>query len=198
VIGRAAHGSRYDIGVDAITNAGLLLTELARLETEILPGRSHRLLGRPSVHASKIEGGTGMSTYPDRCKLAIERRTIPGETAEDAAREIELLCAGLEAKRNEFHATVTLAGGQPPSDVAEDSPIVRALESGLSAARHPVRMEGLSAWTDAALLNGAGIPAICFGPGDIALAHSHEEFVEVGEIEIAVKVLTATIRNWLA
>ncbi|MEP6550669.1 MAG: M20/M25/M40 family metallo-hydrolase, partial [Gemmatimonadales bacterium] len=78
--GRAAHGSRYDIGIDAITHAGLLLAELERLEGSRETGARHPLLGRGSLHASRIEGGVGMSTYPERCDLAIERRTLPGES----------------------------------------------------------------------------------------------------------------------
>src|SRR3712207_2540863 len=73
--GRAAHGSRWDIGVDAIAHAGLLLAELDRLDAEVLPARSHPLLGRPSLHASLIEGGSGMSTYPERCLLRSEEHT---------------------------------------------------------------------------------------------------------------------------
>jgi acetylornithine deacetylase len=60
----------------------------------------------------------------------------------------------------------------------------------------PVTIEGLSAWTDAALLNEAGIPAICFGPGDISLAHAAEEFVPVTDIEQATRVLTRVVRDW--
>ena len=82
--GRAAHGSRYDLGVDAIRHAGLLLTELDAFEHGPLAARTHPLLGRGSLHASTIEGGTGMSTYPERCVLRIERRTLPGERAESA------------------------------------------------------------------------------------------------------------------
>jgi len=79
VHGRAAHGSKWDVGVDAIRHAGLLLAALDALDAELLPSREHALLGRPSLHASTIEGGTGLSTYPDRCHFTIERRTIPGE-----------------------------------------------------------------------------------------------------------------------
>ena len=86
--GRAAHGSRYDIGVDAITHAGLLLAELDRVEQTRESGPLHPLLGRGSLHASKIHGGVGYSTYPEQCDLAIERRMLPGESIEKAVREI--------------------------------------------------------------------------------------------------------------
>ncbi len=198
IAGRAAHGSRYDLGVDAITHAGLLLSELDRLEQEILTRKSHPLLGRPSVHASFISGGSGYSTYPDRCKLGIERRTIPGESAAEALSEIELLCEGIRTRRQNFEAHISLGASQPPSDVRVDAPIVTALETACIREGHRAPIEGLSAWTDAALLNQAGIPSICFGPGDISLAHSAEEFVEVREIEQAVAILKNLAINWLS
>ncbi len=198
VMGRAAHGSRYDLGIDAITHAGLLLSELDRLEHEILPKKSHPLLGRPSIHASRIEGGTGYSTYPDHCKLGVERRTIPGETALEALSEIELLCEGIRTRRQDFEAMITLGASQPPSDVQVDAPIVVALERACLAEGRHAPIEGLSAWTDAALFNQAGMPAVCFGPGDISLAHSAEEFVEVREIEQAANILKHLAINWLS
>jgi acetylornithine deacetylase len=194
--GRAAHGSRWDIGVDAIRDAGLLLAELDRLDSDELPRRGHALLGRPSIHASTIEGGIGMSTYPDRCVLRVERRTIPGETADQVRAEIEAACATLAARRATFRADVRVTVSQAPSDVSVDAPIVRALSSALRANGESVTIEGMSAWTDAALLNEAGIPAILFGPGDISLAHAAEEWVATNEIERATAVLTRLASDW--
>lgn len=198
ILGRAAHGSRYDIGIDAITHAGLLLSELDRLEQDVLPRSTHSLLGRGSIHASTIQGGSGFSTYPDRCRLGIERRTIPGESAFDALSELELLCAGIKTRRQTFEAVISMGASQAPSDVAVDAPIVTALGKACLNTGHRSHIAGLSAWTDAALFNEAGIPAICFGPGDISLAHSAEEFVEVGEIDSAVSVLSNLATIWLS
>ncbi|HEV7595828.1 MAG TPA: ArgE/DapE family deacylase [Gemmatimonadaceae bacterium] len=194
--GRAAHGSRYDVGIDAITHAGLLLTELDRLEHTRHAGPTHPLLGRGSLHASKIQGGVGMSTYPERCSLAIERRTIPGESVEKATREITDACARVKTNRPGFDARVTLSTAQLPSDVPVDAPVVRRLVGAVEREGIPVSIEGLSAWTDAALLNEAGIPTVCFGPGDIGLAHAAEEFVPVADIERATSVLARVVREW--
>ncbi|MDQ3674728.1 MAG: ArgE/DapE family deacylase [Gemmatimonadota bacterium] len=194
--GRAAHGSRYDLGVDAILHAGLLLAELDALEQKRGEGLTHPLLGRGSLHASTIQGGVGMSTYPERCKLAIERRTLPGESAELAVREVTDACDRVRARRADFSAEVRLNTAQTPSDVDIDAPIVKRLRTALEAEAMPVRIEGLSAWTDAALLNEAGIPAVCFGPGDISLAHAAEEFVPVADIEQATRVLARVVTEW--
>jgi acetylornithine deacetylase len=196
VVGRAAHGSRWEIGIDAIRHAGLFLAELDRYDATTLSARHHPLLGRPSVHASLISGGTGMSTYPDRCTLSIERRTIPGETGDQVLTELQELRDRVRLARPDFDGTVTVSLTQSPSDVATSEPIVRALAAALAACELPESIEGMSAWTDAALLNDAGIPAICFGPGDIALAHAAEEFVPRQEIEDATRVLTELALRW--
>jgi len=196
--GRAAHGSRYDIGIDAITHAGLVLAELEKLERTRDSGIRHRLLGRGSLHASVIRGGVGMSTYPEECVLSIERRTLPGETAEDAVREIEKACDAVRARDPRLDVRITQTTSQLPSDVSTDSPIVKRLSRALEREAVPARIEGMSAWTDAALLNAAGIPTICFGPGDIGLAHAAEEFVPIAEIETATKVLGRVVQDWVA
>lgn len=196
VKGRAAHGSRYDVGIDAIRHAGLLLAELDALESGELSERTHPLLGRASWHASMIDGGLGMSTYPDRCTLRIERRTLPGETPAQAVQELRAACARVRSRRPSFDAEVTLDLSQNPSDVATDAPVVRSLSRALQSAGEASRVEGLSAWTDAALLNEAGVPAICYGPGDIARAHAAAEWIEVDEIERATRVLALLAQSW--
>jgi acetylornithine deacetylase len=194
--GRAAHGSRWDLGVDAIRHAGLLLAELDRIDREVLPQRSHGLVGRPSLHAGAIEGGLGISTYPDRCALQIERRTIPGETIGDVTREMDDVCRALRAKVPAFHADVEVLFAQPPSDVDPNSPVCQTLKRALESKTITPRVAGMSAWTDAALLNDAGIPAICFGPGDMGLAHAAEEYIDVREVEQAADILASFARDW--
>ena len=198
VHGRAAHGSRSDVGVDAIRHAGLLLAELDRVDAEQLPRRTHPLLGRASLHASTIEGGIGMSTYPDRCVLRLERRTLPGEAGADVIDEVRRTCDAVRQRRPEFAADVSLLLAQGPSDVPTDAPIVRALQDALRECGERARVTGMSAWVDAALLNAAGIPAICFGPGDISLAHAAEEYILLPEIDRAAEVLTVLARRWCA
>ena len=196
VEGRAAHGSRYDVGVDAITHAGLLLAELHAYEHEVLVTRTHPLLGRASLHAGVIGGGIGPSTYPDRCTFSLERRTLPGEQDADLGRELDAAIARVRARVPDFRAHYTLGVGQAPNDVPADHAIVAALAQACHDSGRAAPIEGLSCWTDAALLSAAGIPAVCFGPGDIALAHAAEEYVPVDEIAQATDLLTRTITAW--
>jgi acetylornithine deacetylase len=198
VHGRAAHGSRYDIGVDAITLAAAVLTELDAHQRDVLTARAHPLLGRPSLHASIISGGLGLSTYPDRCSVQLERRTLPGETAVDFTREVEDACSRVRARISPFRADIIPGFAQLPNDVAATHAVVRALATSLERWGEPATIEGLPCWTDAALLSAAGIPAICFGPGDIGLAHSAEEYVEISEIERATVVLSEFVSVWFS
>ncbi|MFN8666920.1 MAG: ArgE/DapE family deacylase [Gemmatimonadaceae bacterium] len=195
--GRAAHGSRYDLGVDAIRHAGLLIAALDTLQRDVLDHRTHPLLGHASLHLSTIEGGSGWSTYPDRCVLRIERRTLPGETTEQVLQEIAAACERVAAIDDALDVEVRHILTQGPSDVAGDAPIVKALEHAMRGEGETVLHEGMSAWTDAALLNDAGIPAICYGPGDIILAHADEEWIPLDEVERATRVLTRLAREWM-
>lgn len=196
VRGRAAHGSRYDVGIDAIRHAGLLLAELDRVQDVELVTHTHPLLGHASLHAATIEGGVGWSTYPASCTVRLERRTLPGERPDDAVEEVRAACARVQRVAPTFDASVSYVFSQEPSDVATDAPVVSSLRQALVAEKEAVTFEGLSAWTDAALFNAAGIPAICYGPGDISMAHSAEEWVSTGEVERATRVLTRMAGDW--
>ena len=196
VHGRAAHGSRWDVGVDAIALAAMVMTELEQYQTDSLAKKTHPLLGRPSLHASLVSGGIGLSTYPDLCRIQLERRTIPGETPELFTREVQEACERVRTRRPELRAEVIPGVSQEPNDVHAASPIVRALEASINRLGQSARVEGLSCWTDAALLSAAGIPAVCFGPGDIAVAHAAEEYVPVAEVERATLIMTSVIRDW--
>lgn len=195
--GHAAHGSRFDVGVDAVRHAGLFLSALDAYEHATLTQRQHALIGRPSVHASTISGGSGWSTYADHCVLHVERRTIPGETGASVLAEIHDLCNTLSQQRPSFRADVRLICAQPPSDLAIGAPLTLAVSSAIErVGTTPPRVEGLSCWTDAALFNSAGIPALCYGPGDISRAHSAEEWVSRRDITEAATVLEQVCLEW--
>lgn len=196
VQGRAAHGSRYDLGVDAILEAGPVLVELDRAGRDALSQQEHPLLGRASLHASSIQGGAGWSTYPDRCLIQIERRTLPGESPDQALADVRAAIARAAERRPSLAAQARLVFSQAPSEVGVDSAIVRALSASLAECGERVAIAGMSAWTDAALLNDAGVPAICFGPGAIAQAHAAEEWIDIDEIERATAVLEGLIDRW--
>jgi acetylornithine deacetylase len=114
--GTAAHGSRPEEGVDAIAKMGSVLAGVDALAARLARGPGHPLLGTGSVHASLISGGQELSSYPARCRLALERRTIPAETSEEALAEIEALLDEIQTADPSFHAhaRVTFARAPPP------------------------------------------------------------------------------------
>lgn len=196
--GRAAHGSRYLEGDDAIARMGHVLVALDRFDRETLAQRTHPLLGRASMHASTINGGLGLSTYPDRCTLEIERRTLPGEADAQVASELEGLLE--EARRSSPGLTghMMLLLTRPPFEVPVDTPVVQTLLAGIRHIRgQEPAIIGDSAWFDAALLGAAGIPTAMFGPAG-AGAHAAEEWVDLWSVATCADVLVETARRFCA
>ncbi len=193
--GRAAHGSRPDLGVDAIRHAGLYLAALDAYAAELRARPAHTLLGHGSVHAGTIKGGTAESVYPDRCELLIERRTMPGETPRAVEAEFRSVLDGVAATEPALAATLEMTLDRPGTEVAVSSPLVEGLLEAGDALGVPRSVQGMTAWVDAAFLNEAGIPAVCYGPGDIAQAHSADEWVETRQIEVCADVLERFARG---
>jgi acetylornithine deacetylase len=179
--GRAAHGSRPDEGRDAILRMGRVLGRLERLDRDLQARPGHPLLGTPSLHASTIEGGRELSTYPDRCLARIERRTVVGEPVDVAASEARAILARLQAEDAEFEADARFLFGRPAYETPPDHELPRRLEAALVRAGRTARRAGATFWTDAAILGHAGIPSVVFGPGGAGL-HGLEEHVRLDEV----------------
>jgi acetylornithine deacetylase len=190
--GRAAHGSRFQDGVDAIMHMGRFLAELDQLEQALRLRPAHELTGPPSLHASLIQGGTELSVYPANCRLQVERRTVPGESVEEATAELQAIIDKLSAADPTFHATVTHLFSRAPFEIAADAPIVQALHQ--AATEHlgdfPSHV-GAPFWTDAALLEEAGINTVLMGPTGAGL-HSDEEWVDLRSVIDLAAILTGT------
>ena len=180
--GRAAHGSRPADGRDAIMRMGRVLGRLEALDRTIQARDPHPVMGTGSLHASVIAGGRELSSYPDRCELQFERRTIAGETAEGASLEIQEILDALSAEDPEFEAEARLTFSRPPYELPQGHPLPAALAAAAStSAIGNMPTVGMSFWTDAAILGHAGIPTVLFGPGGAGL-HSTEEYVNVEDV----------------
>ena len=195
--GRAAHGSRPDLGVDAIAAMAPVLSGLGALQGR-LAQRPHPLLGPASLHASLIGGGQELSSYPERCVLSVERRTLPGETVEQVRGELAELLAATIAADPRIETDLRIGLAREPFEVDPEAPVVTTLlaaaEEALGTAPPVV---GDHPWMDAAFTSAAGIPTVVFGPGG-AGAHAVEEYADLASVSACADVLIAMARRFCA
>jgi len=187
--GRAAHGSRFRDGVDAIAHMGRVLVALEQLGRDLIARPPHPRVGPPSIHASLISGGQELSSYPEECHVFIERRTIPGETAEQVRDELQAILDQMAAADPSFRATLQMGLVRQPFEVAEDAPIVRTLARAAEAERGVApKFVGWAGWMDSAFLSAAGVPTAIFGASGDG-AHALEEWADLDSLEALGRVL---------
>jgi acetylornithine deacetylase len=190
-IGRAAHGSRPHLGIDAIAKMGRVLTGIEELDRRLRANPTHRYVGSGSVHASLIEGGQEYSSYPARCVLQAERRTIPGESVELAVDELQAIIDGAAAADSEFAGSVRSLASREPFEVEEDADVVASVcRCAAPVLGSEPDIVGVSFWADSALLAGAGIPTVLFGPRGEG-AHAEVEWVDLESLEQCVEIYGA-------
>ncbi len=195
--GRAAHGSRADLGVDAIVGMAPALAGIPALQRR-LEEDAHPLLGSASLHASLISGGQELSSYPERCVLDVERRTVPGESAGDVERELDDLLALARRADPRLGTELRLGLVREPFEVDPSADVVTTLRA--AAARTlgaEPEIVGHKAWMDAAFIAAAGIPTVVFGPSGEG-AHAIEEHVELASVEQVTEVIIETARRLCA
>ena len=196
--GRAAHGSRFELGVDANLRMGRFLAGLDKLERDLRARPPHPLVGPPSLHAATIKGGDGLSTYAESCQLQIERRTVPGETEAQAMGEIQAILDGLRAEDPAYEATSRCFFARSPFEVPRTAEIVRSLNRASQSVlgRAPAYM-GDTPWMDAALLQAAGIETVVMGPGGGG-AHAAVEWVEMESVAQMAAILAQAALDYCA
>lgn len=195
--GVAAHGSRPKDGRDAILRMGRVLARLEQLDRALQARPAHPLMGTPSLHASTVEGGREWSVYPDRCVLRMERRTVAGEWLASVEGEVRAVLNTLREEDPEFLATMTVPFSRPPYETPAGHPLPVQLARSAAGRGVATATQGLSFWTDAAVLGEAGIPSVLFGPGGAGL-HSIEEYVHVADVIACRDVLADLAEAWLA
>src|SRR5512134_2212746 len=195
-IGKAAHGSRPDLGVDAIVKMGKVLTEMEKLDQSLRANPTHPLLGSGSLHASLIQGGQELSSYPERCLLSAERRTLPGETPGSAEAEFVQIVENLRQSDPSFNAVVRRGIDRSPLETREDAEIVQSLQAAsVKLLNQPRQIAGVQFWTDAAVLSAAGIPSVLFGSSGSG-AHAVEEWVDLSSVKTCADIYLATALNF--
>jgi acetylornithine deacetylase len=189
--GRAAHGSRFEEGVDANMRMGRFLARLEELERELRTRTAHPLLGPPSLHAGLLAGGTGTSVYAAESRVEIERRTVPGETETQVVAEVEGLIDALANEDPNFRADTRVVLARPPFETTATGRLARAVASAATRVlgRSPP-VVGISYWMDAALFQAAGIDTVIIGPAG-AGAHAAEEWVDISSVVHLADILRA-------
>ena len=194
--GVAAHGAQAEVGVDAIAKMGRVLVGLDELDRALRAGEAHPRVGTGSVHASLIEGGIGLSTYPDRCLLQLARRTIPGESAETVEDELRRIVAAAGEGDPAFRADVRMRLIRDHYEIEEEHPFVEVVRRQARAIAGEDRITtGPTGWMDSALLGAAGIPTVIYGPrGDGA--HAAVEWVDLPSVEVCRRVYAGIAREF--
>lgn len=189
--GRAAHGSRWDLGISAVGRMARIIEALERFDREALRQRSHPLTGPASLHCATIAGGTGLSTYAHECTLELERRTIPGETVEQVRDELETI-----VRESGEDASVECFFDRPPLVCAPDSHVAICVRDAVRATTGVVPPDsGVGYWMDAAVFGQAGVPTVNYGPTG-AGAHEAVEWVSITSVVDTAKVLVDAARNF--
>jgi acetylornithine deacetylase len=194
--GRAAHGSRPADGRDAILRMGRVLHRIEAIDRQLQTQPAHPLLGTPSVHASMIDGGTEWSSYPDRCHLRVERRTVPGEAEDVALQEIRGILGRVRRDDWEFDAEARPVFGRGAYEIDPSDPLPAMLVGAATTVGCQPRRVGMTFWSDAAILGAAGIPSVLFGPGGEGL-HSPGEYVRVDDVRRCRDALVVLVKEFL-
>lgn len=190
VHGLAAHGSRADLGIDAIVNAGYFLAEFGRYAKRLQEGPADPAVGTGTVHASIISGGEESSSYPARCTITLERRTVDGETPEIVEREIREIMTKVASEVPSFKADLKVKFSRPPHSTPLDHPFTKlVVDIAGKAIGREATVTGAPYWTDCALLSQEGIVPLLWGPKGEGL-HAKEEWADVDSIKKVTEGLT--------
>ncbi len=194
--GRAAHGSRFQEGIDANMRMGRVLAELDRLEQALRARPPHPLVGPPSLHAAVLQGGTELSTYAARSTLKIERRTVPGERLGQVEAEIQSILDRLAAADPTFRGSLRTLLERMPFECPPEAPLVATLQHSATAHRgKPSAYIGVAYWMDTAILAGAGVEAAVIGPTGGG-AHTVEEWVDLESVADTAAILALTAASY--
>jgi acetylornithine deacetylase/succinyl-diaminopimelate desuccinylase-like protein len=174
--GKAAHGATPQFGKNAIHEMARIVDLLETDYAAQLRKRKHKLLGAATVNVGTISGGTQPNIVPDICKISVDRRTLPGEMDASVKREMASLL-----KANSLSAKISSAKLAPalPLETNHKLPLVQNFMKSVGQTK-PL---GVHFFCDAAILSAGGIPSVVFGPGDVAQAHTADEWISLSELE---------------
>lgn len=186
--GVACHSSRPENGVNAIYRMSKLIGGIESYTAKLRTTRSDSVLGEPTLSLGRVEGGTSPNTVPDFCRVDLDRRLIPGESTPVAVADLNVYLKAYPGIDFAF-TTHPLKLDCPPLAASNSPWVARLAETVQSVTGRPAKQLAVPYGTDASTIAEAGIPAVVFGPGDIAQAHTKDEWVELIQVEQAAEVL---------
>ena len=184
--GRACHSSRPDQGVNAIYRMGHVLPVIEAYADRLMKSASHPRLGPPTLSVGRIDGGVSVNTVPDGCVIEVDRRLLPGEDPAAAWRDF---CQHLAAESPVPLISDAVWMACPALDALPAPELRERFANALNAVEGRHEVLAVPFGTDASSLAEAGIPALVFGPGDIAQAHTQDEWIELDQVDRAAEVL---------
>ena len=191
--GRAAHGSRWDLGRSALGPMARIIAALEEFDERTLRQRTHPLVGPASMHCAQVSGGVGISTYAPECRLAVERRTLPDEPPERAFQEIRAIVHGIDPT-----ADVTLRVARGPLLTDREAPLASSVRDSIAAVTGSIPEEiGVPYWMDAAIFAAAGIPCVDYGPTGEG-AHEAVEWVDAQSVVTCARVLRESALRFMS
>ncbi|MDP9301022.1 MAG: M20/M25/M40 family metallo-hydrolase [Actinomycetota bacterium] len=196
VHGRAAHGSAPEKGIDAIVHMAEVVRRLDRLDREVYSASAGSTNGKTVFHTGTIEGGTDYATYPSRAVLGIEIGTQPGENLSDRVREIEAILGEIAGTHTGFRAEVDVKLDREPFRAQGHGKLLAALDSAaVEVIGRPFEQQGLNAWTDAALMQAAGIPTVLIGSAG-GNFHAPDEWASISELAQLANIVDGAARRF--
>ena len=186
--GKAAHGARPELGRNAVHAMARIVDLFETDYATALRKRAHPLLGHPTINVGSIAGGSQPNIVPDRCRISIDRRTIPGETEARVRREIQSLL-----RKHKLSAKLLNVRNAPcpPLETNSKLPLVKQFLANVGQAK-PI---GADFFCDAAVLASGGIPSVVFGPGDIAQAHTADEWISLRQLQQGTRMLLRFLQS---
>ena len=181
--GKAAHGARPELGRNAVHTMAKCIDTIETEYAQNLGKRRHPVLGHPTINTGIVRGGSQPNIVPDVCEADLDRRTLPGESFTTISREIGevLKKRGLKAR------LMNVKGYTCPA--METDPTLPMVQQLMRTVRQTKPL-GVDYYCDAANIATTGVPAIVWGPGDIAQAHTADEWISIRQLERGMDVLT--------
>jgi acetylornithine deacetylase/succinyl-diaminopimelate desuccinylase-like protein len=196
--GVAAHGSAPQLGVDAIVHLAEVISRLHKLDRDVFTATPSARNGRTVFHTGTISGGTDYATYPNQATLGIEIGTQPGEHLSDRVAEIEGIFAEIAADESGFSGEVAVRLDRDPFQAEGHERLQEVLTAAMERVLgHPPKVTGMNAWTDAALMQAAGIPTLLIGATG-GNYHAPDEWVSVSELVKLCTILEQAVAAFLA